>query len=88
MFGRVKLDNTLLTCDQGNLNQITAWSLNQTLVTVVRDTCTVTVPSTPQLICLMCSTELWIYVGSWQRTKQVVLITKEPKDLDDVLQHL
>ena len=24
MFGSVKLDNTLLTCDQGNFNQITA----------------------------------------------------------------
>ena len=23
MLGRVKLDNTLLTCDQGNFNQIT-----------------------------------------------------------------
>ena len=24
MLGRVKLDNTLLTCDKGNFNQITA----------------------------------------------------------------
>ena len=46
MFGRVKLDNTLLTCDQGNLNQITARSRNRTLVTVVRDTCTITVHKT------------------------------------------
>ena len=45
MFGgRVKLDNTLLTCDQGNFNQITARSRNRTLVTVVRDMCTTTVP--------------------------------------------
>ena len=43
MLGRVKLDNSLVTCDQGN-NQITAWSLNRTLVTVVRDACTTTVP--------------------------------------------
>ena len=40
MLGRVKLDNTLLTCDHGNFNQITARSRNRTLVTVVRDTCT------------------------------------------------
>ena len=33
MFGRVKLDNTLLTCDQGNFNQITARSQNQTQLT-------------------------------------------------------
>ena len=26
MLGRVKLDNTPLTCDQGNFNQIAAWS--------------------------------------------------------------
>ena len=44
MLGRVKLGNTLLTCDQGNFNQITACSRNRTLVTVVRDTCTITVP--------------------------------------------
>ena len=36
MLGRVKLDNTLLTCDQGNFNQITARSRNRALVTVVR----------------------------------------------------
>ena len=44
MFGRVKLDNTLLTCDQDNFNQITAQSRNRTLVTVVRDMYTTTVP--------------------------------------------
>ena len=44
MLGRDKLDNTLLTCDQGNFNQITVRSRNRTLVTVVRDTCTTTVP--------------------------------------------
>ena len=38
MLGRDKLDSTLLTCDQGNFNQITARSRNRTLVTVVRDT--------------------------------------------------
>ena len=47
MFGRDKLDNTLLTCDQGNLNQITTRSRNRTLVTVVKDTCTTTVPPAP-----------------------------------------
>ena len=47
MLGRVKLDNTLLACDQGNFNQITAWSRNQTLVIVVRDTYTTTVPPAP-----------------------------------------
>ena len=46
MLGRVKLDNTLLTCDQGNFNRITARSRNWTLVTTVRDTCTTTVPLT------------------------------------------
>ena len=25
VFGRVKLANTLLTCDKGNFNRITAW---------------------------------------------------------------
>ena len=32
MLGRVKLDNTPLTCDQDNFNQITARSRNRTLV--------------------------------------------------------
>ena len=50
MFGRVKLDNTLLTCDQGNFNQITPRSRNRILVTVVRDTCTTTVSPAPQLL--------------------------------------
>ena len=44
MLGTVKLDNNLLTCDQGNFNQITAWSRSQILATVVRDTCSTTVP--------------------------------------------
>ena len=44
MLGRDKLDNTLLTCDQGNFNQIIPRSRNRTLITVVRDTCTTTVP--------------------------------------------
>ena len=42
-LGRVKLDNTLLTCDEGNFNQITARSRNRTLGTVVRGTCSTTV---------------------------------------------
>ena len=46
MLGRVKLDNTLLTCDKGNFNHIPAQSRNRTLVTAVRDTCTCT-PSVP-----------------------------------------
>ena len=44
MLGTVKQDNTILTCDQGCFNQIRARSRNRTLVTVVRDTCTTTVP--------------------------------------------
>ena len=48
MLGRDKLDNILLTCDRDNFNQITAWSRNRTLVTVVRDTCTTTVPPASQ----------------------------------------
>ena len=47
MFGRVKLDNTLLTCDQANFNHIIARSWNLTRVTVVKDTCTTTVPPVP-----------------------------------------
>ena len=47
MFGRVKLDNILLAFDQSNFNQITSRSRNQTLITVVRDTCTTTVPPSP-----------------------------------------
>ena len=37
VLGRVKLDNTLLMCDQDNFNQITAQSGNQASVTVARD---------------------------------------------------
>ena len=44
MLRRVKLDNTLLTYNQGNFKQATAWIPNQTLVTEVRETCTSTVP--------------------------------------------
>ena len=51
MLGRVKLDNTRLTCDQGNFSHITARSQNRTLVTVMRDTCTTTVPPASQ-VCL------------------------------------
>ena len=42
MFGKVKLDNNLLTSDRGNFNQIIARSMNRTVVTVVRDTRTTT----------------------------------------------
>ena len=38
MLVRVKLDDTLPTCDQGNDNQTTVRSRNRTLVTMVRDT--------------------------------------------------
>ena len=54
MLGRVKQDNTLLTCDQGNFSQITARSRNRTLVTKAKDTCTTTVlaaPLVPRGIC-------------------------------------
>ena len=37
MLGKVKLDNTLLTCDKGNFNQITARSRNIILVAEMRD---------------------------------------------------
>ena len=43
MLDRVKLGNTLLTCDQGNFNQITAWSRDRILVAVVRNMCVTTV---------------------------------------------
>ena len=47
MLGRVKLENSFLTCDQGNFNQITARSHNWILVTVVRDRCSTTVLLAP-----------------------------------------
>ena len=50
MVGRDKLDNTLLTSNQGNFNQITAQSQNRTLVTVVRNTCTTAVPPAPYFL--------------------------------------
>ena len=50
MLGRVKLDYTLLTRDQGNFNQITAKSRKRTLVTVVRDTRTTTVSPPTQVL--------------------------------------
>ena len=49
MLRRVKLDHTLLTCDQGNFNQITARSQSKTLVTVVRDMCPAALPSVPPI---------------------------------------
>lgn len=42
MFGRVQLHRTLLTGDQDNFNQTTAWRRNGTLVRIVRDTYTTT----------------------------------------------
>ena len=54
MLGRGKLNNTLLTCDKGSFNEITAQSQNQTLVTVTRDMCTTTVPPVllgPKILC-------------------------------------
>ena len=50
MFGRVKLDNTLLIFDQGNFNQITARSQSQILITVVRDTSDTSVSPAPLAI--------------------------------------
>ena len=44
MLGRVKLSKVLLTCDQSYFNQITALSRIQTLVTMMTDTCTATMP--------------------------------------------
>ena len=46
-LGKVRLHNIYLTRDQGNFNQVTTWSRNRTLVTVVTDTCTTTVPPAP-----------------------------------------
>ena len=48
---------TFLTYDQGNFNQITARSRTQTLVIVVRDTCTTTVPLTPVIFILRLRSE-------------------------------
>ena len=50
MLGRVKLDNTRLTCDQGNFNHITARSRNRIQFTEVSDACDTTVPPTPHRI--------------------------------------
>ena len=43
VFGRDKLNNTLLTCHRRNFNQITELSRNRTLVAMVKETCTTTV---------------------------------------------
>ena len=59
VLGRDKLDNTLLTCDQGNFNQITAQSRNRTQVTEVRDTCTNTVPPVTNYLLLLIEREVW-----------------------------
>ena len=47
MWCLVELDNTPLTCDQGNFNLITGQCQNQTLVTLVEDTHTTTLPPAP-----------------------------------------
>ena len=47
MLSGDKQDNTLLTCNQGNFNQTTARSWNQTLVIVVRHACAITVTPAP-----------------------------------------
>lgn len=44
MFSTVKQDNTILTCDKGSFNQIRARGWNRTLVKLVRDSCTTTLP--------------------------------------------
>ena len=50
MLCRVKLDNTLLICDKGNFNQITARSRNRTRITVVRDACSTIAPPAPHAV--------------------------------------
>ena len=73
MLGRVKLDNTPLTCDQGNFNQITARSRNRTLVTVVRDTYTATVPSASHEQTFMCEqTPYPIWSWCWRKSYEVL----------------
>ena len=47
MLGRVKLDNILLTCDQGNFNRITARSWKRTLVSGERHMHYLCATSTP-----------------------------------------
>ena len=47
VVGRVELDSTLPTCEQGNFSQVTARNRNRILVTVVRDTRPTTVPPAP-----------------------------------------
>ena len=43
-----------------HVTKITAWSRNRTLVTVVRDTCTTTVPLAPLRSCVWVLTALWL----------------------------
>ena len=66
ILGKVKLDNTLLTCDQGNFNQITAQSQNRTLVTVMRETCTTTVPPAPPFSNIFVQTEIFPVDEVWK----------------------
>ena len=78
MLGRVKLGHTLLTGDQGSFNQTTAWNLNQTLVTVVRDTCTTTVPPAPNIVVTVMGPRVQAYVlGQAKFTRAYVYGLKE-----------
>ena len=86
MLGRDKLDNTLLTCDQGNFNQITARSRNQTLVTVVRDMCPTSVPPAPRLVPRNCQkltsfrkVKNWSYVNSLSFLRALANISLQEK---------
>ena len=72
ILGRVKLDNIFLTCNQGNFNQVTTRSRNQTLVTVVRYVHYSCATSTP----IGCETA----IGKHARI-YVVLIVSEFKEI-------
>ena len=63
MLGRVKLDNTLLTCDQGNFDLTTAQSQKRSLVTDVKDMHPTTVPPRPFLV--IASTKLVVVVHTF-----------------------
>ena len=71
MLGRVKLENILLTCDQGNFNQITERSKNRTLVTVVRDKCTINVSLAPQQSAIHFCVLLIVQLGNLYSNKLI-----------------
>ena len=84
MLGRVKLDNTLLTCDPGNFNQRTARNRDRTMVTVVKGG-TTTVPPTPLtaghiISAPLCNSTLrklsynWTHIVALQRPVTLLLI--------------